>query len=367
MATDTVTASLTQLATGVQTFLTRRVGHLDDKATPFVSALEEMAIDSYQGWQMQIPFAVGEHFTQITSFSNGYEPFDMTVREVNKRGYDDFAWYGAPIVISFKQKAENMGPDAGIIDLAMSNAESVIPALMRRLERRFWGQASTGFANFNNLNGDDNADGFLESADVGSQTRTVHAISKTTYATYPHGQNLQYDCAGSASANLRNAYEAIETDGKKVGFGDNKDRQIAFHSEAAHKNLRRLLRPHETYTSVGERGRFLNGGDIEMIEGRKIRVASDMPASGSATTAKPWSVCIVNFDCIGFQAFQGDLSDFGLGSGKFWLKKGREQLVSGQPVLFTPVMIGGNLFMVRKNKTLSFAKAGAVIVDANDY
>lgn len=365
MATTTITDELERLATGVQSFLTTQAAHIDDKELPFLSTLEKMGIEGVDGFRQIIPYAVGEHFQTITEFSTGYEVFDTTVRPIQQKGEETFYFYGAPVAISFLEEAYNSGSDAGKVKIIDSRTEAVRSAMRRRMNRRLLGWTGTGFSGFIPVNGDDVSTGIIESDDVGSQTNTVHGISKSGIAVYPHGQNQSYDCGGLASAELLEGIDSVLVEGKKVGIESNLDRQRTFYSEDAYKNLLRRLRPNETYTSAEGR-RSLNNEMVEVYRGRKILVESDMPNAGTATATKPWSVLGVHFDDLAFCAFSKDMSKFGLGSGKMWFRAGAAEKISEQPVIYTPVMVGGNLMAVRPEKRLSFGRH-FIIVDADAY
>lgn len=187
------------------------------KATPFLDRVKSLGkVHSFNGsYQLSIPVEVDTP-GNITSFSTGYETFDMTLRDSTQRATFTWGRAGIPISISGRDKAENAG-EYQVVDLAETRYRSAMASLMRALNKQLVVGQSVGnaLADFGTLNGNTSAGGsatgFFEAVAAGSQVNSVGGLSKTTYASVAGWQNQYATAGGDFSANGLDALRQVRT------------------------------------------------------------------------------------------------------------------------------------------------------------
>lgn len=147
-----------------------------------------------------LPITVDTH-SNLTATPTGTEALDMTVKQSLAEFVYSPAYTQAPIVISGLDRRITGGQNQ-ILDLWKQRSDTV-GSYMVRAAVQHWvagGVAGLADANWNSINGIDRTYGFLEAAAVGSQTRTVGGLSKSTYATVAGLNNYYYAGGGSFSS-----------------------------------------------------------------------------------------------------------------------------------------------------------------------
>ena len=238
-----------------------------------------------------------------TEIDSGFDPIRLKFQPIADAGTFEDRIGVMPMGIGLRDEIENR--DMGkIIDLT---AEYMLDNDMLRLsdfEDQFLGGAVTGYADMLTLNGADNTDGFIEAAAVGSQVNTVHGLSKATYATLPGFNNQFQDAAGDFSANGLPAIDllALRIRKRAVGPVD----LYGYASESFMANYWRVLQPQERYAQDGVEAAKGGGSRVEIVvRNIKTCLVENMPNSGSATTANPWSWLVIDHNAVKYDAQGG--------------------------------------------------------------
>lgn len=265
-----------------------------DRPTAFIKDMEKMGMDKATGGErMIIPLNFTRH-SQTTQLQSGYEPINLAVQAPLTPAHED--WYDGirPVVISGHEERINRGTNK-ILDLAAVRTKDTEAGMYLDFQQQ---SLIGGFSNYSDLlslNGIDNADGPFEGAAYGSQSNTVHNVSKSTYATSV-GWNHQYaDCANSASANLLVSMYDMMTRIKVLC--EDPGKLIWYLSIACATNIKRALNSFERYLSQAE----LDGGKrVLTFDGTPIREVKDLPNAGTSSTAKPMSALLVSWGDLQF-------------------------------------------------------------------
>ena len=90
--------------------------------------------------------------TDVTEITSGWEPLNLTIREMTQQAEFNYARAVAPVAISGKERTSNKGERA-IIDLAQSRHQNAVGHLMREVERQIVQGNPNISTNLGTLNG----------------------------------------------------------------------------------------------------------------------------------------------------------------------------------------------------------------------
>ena len=234
------------------------------------------------------PLEFHEH-SSTTQMSNGYELVNLTVQSVTTPAKDEWGFWVRPVVISEKEKMQNRGSYKNF-DRVKERTRTSIAGMRREMHKRIWGSGGAGLTDLNTLDGIVDS-GFLEEVAVGSQSNTVHGVSKSTFSTSLGWQNQVADVADTFGATgldrmtdiavqCQSLMSAAEREG---GMGD----LCWYLSPTAFGNLKKATRSFEQYTAK-------NGQDAGRLElmwnGVPVYINRDMLVTG----AQPMSGALID-------------------------------------------------------------------------
>lgn len=275
-----------QLATAAAA-RSKKLKTLDDTATPLLALLEkECKKPAEPSVRIQGQFDDGSNHSEPTRVATGWETLAMGFRPTHRMWWDQYAMVAQPAGITRRERYENSG-NARVIDLYASRTENVQRHLRREFERQAWLGTSPAFADFNTLNGLDDTAGFIEPVAVGSQTNTIHNVSKATYAGRRTMSNLYYPGNGDASADL--LIQMRQLDGEALMLEDQLGagaRPVMFMEYTILDFYRRSLSAFEQYQTAESAGK--EAGQRVMVFGRNRIIAlreNTLPGSGSTKWA----------------------------------------------------------------------------------
>lgn len=271
----------------------RDVKGMLDRPAKFVDDLESLgSVDEEGGERMLIPFSFNRH-SRTTQLSTGYEPIDLSVNPILTPGYE--GWFDAirPIVISGHEQRINRGKYA-VVQILDARTKDVMNGLRLEFQQALLQGGVAAMSDLVPINGVDVSNGFFEAVAYGSQTNVVHNTSKATYATAVGWQNQSGDLANSFSSNgLIKAYD-MQT---RIMSISESQKHRWYASINATNFLKRALQSNERYLSE----RDLDGGKRVMVFGDvPIVTVQDLPNAGTGTTAKPFSMMLVDWNEIKF-------------------------------------------------------------------
>jgi len=251
------------------------------------------------GNRILIPWDVRRH-SNTTQHTTGYEDIDLTLRQMLTPGIDDWGWWVSPIGFSWVDEAKNRSKHQ-VIKLIETRTDDTKKRKEREVETQILRATQATMSDMNSWNGDDDANGFIESAATGTQSNVVHGVSKLTYATLPQFQNQSVDYGG-----------AFGTTGIPLLIrGHNRVRQITddttkLEGFASYQFAENYLRTTQNQQRYGSEARDAVGLDL-LINGIKYKQSQLMPNNGVATsvTNKEWSHLVVDSAVIKFVAQQG--------------------------------------------------------------
>jgi hypothetical protein len=254
------------------------------------------------GIKATVEWSVRRH-SETTAIKTGYEPIRFNIRPTLKAGFFEDRIGVRPLVIGLKEEIQNRGRTAMINILK----ERMMDNKMARLEE--YEQASllgtvSAWDDLVPVNGADNTDGIIEAAAVGAQTNTVHNLSKATFAALPGFNNQFFDGANSFSTN---GFIGIDRVKLRAQNRRMKNAQWRWYvtAEVAEFYHRGLV-AQERYGGSAVKGASQSGAELEFeMRGFPTCVVNNMPAAGSATTANPWSILLIDHEQIKYNAQRG--------------------------------------------------------------
>jgi hypothetical protein len=252
------------------------------------------------GERIIVRWDVEDHSTP-TRVQTGYESFGAFAQPTLHPGNQAWGIVVQPVFISSVDEKKNGGRAQIIktLETRVKNVERHSRRLKALVQWRGAAASGThpgvaGYDDFLSLNGADTALGLLE--DQASGTNILHGVNKALFPSTSHEQfhNFFSDCAADASANLLPALYASTIDAQIKEGSPNPSESYWYISRLAAGHLKTQLRAQEQYTSDGamddgKRVAHMYYGGIKMFP------IAEMPNTGSASTAKPWSVVRVNW------------------------------------------------------------------------
>lgn len=247
------------------------------------------------GIKIQRPLSIAEH-SQITNLPTGYEAVNLAVKDVLQPAVYEWADFTAPIVITKKEELENKGEKA-IVKIVEARMRSVMGMLRRELNKQILRGNSTILTTVNTLNGDANANGFLEAETKTTQNNVVGGVSKATY-NVNGWTNQVFDVGGLFGTDGIRGMQQIAIQANTVTHMG--EVNCVLLSEAAMANYRRALFAQERFINE----KTLDGGRMQLAFGGAV-VEQDLElgfnytsASFNAGVPAPLSGYFLNFDGV---------------------------------------------------------------------
>lgn len=247
------------------------------------------------GIKIQRPLSIAEH-SQITNLPTGYEAVNLAVKDVLQPAIYEWADFTAPIVITKKEELENKGEKA-IVKIVEARMRSVMGMLRRELNKQILRGNSTILTTVNTLNGDANANGFLEAETKTTQNNVVGGVSKATY-NVNGWTNQVFDVGGLFGTDGIRGMQQIAIQANTVTHMG--EVNCVLLSEAAMANYRRALFQQERFINE----KTLDGGRMQLAFGGAV-VEQDLElgfnytsASFNGGVAAPLSGYFLNFDGV---------------------------------------------------------------------
>jgi len=262
---------------------------------------------------------LGEHSNTVED-PTGFAASDLNISGIEKSAVFRPFMAKRAVVISSEEADMSSASNEEQAEIASRRLQKTLPSFRRELEEHVW--KMNKFANYGGLNGSDSSSGFVEHRAIGAQTNSLGGLSKVTHATTPGIQNLFYDAAGSANANLLKGIHTLQTRARMYG-GSPGDR-CWFASESGLVNYRNIIGANERFMSKDA----LDAGRMELaIGGSPVIPNLYMPNSGAVTGGADSEWSFLHWDFMaGF--FKWSVS--GITDGYFGRTKWRG--VSGQYV-----------------------------------
>ena len=289
----------------------RKLRSMITRPAPVLRDMEKFAkVDVEGGEKVIVEWKYRRH-SASTRLVSGYETIPLNAQKVLTHGHDGWMDVIRPVVLSGHERRKNRG-DAKIIDLWKTRMEDTEEGARLEFEEHLFKANQAALADLNHFNGTDFTDGFIEENPVGSQTNTVHSLSKQTYQSKLWFQNQVGDAAGNASANLLNVLYAGFL---QIGtLTDDMSSCIGYGHTSALGELKEAIQTNERYVSEKD----LDGGrKVLTYQGYPIRPTRVMPDDGATTgnadddNDKPWSFLFLDWSRLSYQAQKGAYFKFG--------------------------------------------------------
>ena len=226
------------------------------------------------GIKIQRPLSIAEH-SQITNLPTGYEAVNLAVKDVLQPAVYEWADFTAPIVITKKEELENKGEKA-VVKIVEARMRSVMGMLRRELNKQILRGNSTILTTVNTLNGDANANGFLEAETKTTQNNVVGGVSKATY-NVNGWTNQVFDVGGLFGTDGIRGMQQIAIQANTVTHMG--EVNCVLLSEAAMANYRRALFAQERFINE----KTLDGGRMQLAFGGAV-VEQDLELGFNVTS-----------------------------------------------------------------------------------
>lgn len=300
-------------------------------------------MDDAEGDTLVVPYDTKEH-SKTTQHVTGYESIDLDIGTVLDPGTDGWFFCLSPVVWSWIDQEKQKGKSK-IIGIVETRTENTDLRMRREFETQLLRGSVAAMSDLNSLNGADISTGFIEAVDAGTQSNTVHGVSKATFSSLPQFQNQFADIGGDFSlsglAELRNIHTELQE------ITDDAVSLQGFASLEGAKNYGRAVQSQERYIDNRDAVRL----DV-VIAGLSYKISSLMPNSGTATgiADKEWSFLQIDTSVLKFHAFSGlvfDMTEFRDLGGAHMVKVAFHRL-AGQMAIqgygSQGVAIGGDTF-----------------------
>jgi len=200
-----------------------------------------------------------------------------------------------PILMSRKRDDEMSGKGQ-LIDYQEAAIKDVMMHLRSNLQQQALFGDVTAFADMATINGTDYNTGFVEHRASGSQTNTVHGLSKSTYATLLGTQNQFYDCSSAASAHIQRGLAQIGSRLRRIHGNRDLKNTFCYASEKFDEFARRIVIPQRQYLPGGSQDIGV-GQAAAVIDGFKYDNVL-LPSAGATSAANKWSFLGVDHGSI---------------------------------------------------------------------
>lgn len=306
------------------------------------------------GERVVIPWETEDH-SIAQRIRNGYEKLTLFGQTTMTPGLQGWGIVVQPVLISEVDEKKNSGKVAlfKLLDKRVANVERHFRRqLQTGLLRGFIASGThpgvAGWEDFLSLNGGDTALGIIE--DQATGTNVLHNVSKGSFPPAVAEQFHNYFAdvgADVGGAGLPALYGSMLDAQIKEGDAWEPGASFWYWSRLFAGHVKTTMRTAEYYTTDGD----LDDGKRKahsVYGGIKVRVVAEMPNTGSASTAKPWSALRVNWkEGVRFRGMPGwsmDWSPFenvnqGVGARYAYLRLWG-QLIGQQPGLCSLLVDG---------------------------
>jgi hypothetical protein len=262
---------------------------MQDRPRHFANDVIKHKAEDGEGHTVVIPWDVQRH-SSTTRMITGYEAVNMDVQTVMKAGRDEWAYVLSPVVWSVRDEEQNSGK-AKKISIIEKRTKDTDLRMLKEFEQRLLQANVPAWADLNTVNGFDTTTGFFESGTPGTQSNTVHEISKGTYSSLPGFQNQAGDVGGTASTTLLDQLRLMNLRIREIT--EDPTKLMGYASIAGANQYGKLVTANERYT-----GSERDAGRIEvLINGLKYTVTSALPNAGAGaggTANDPWSFLLLD-------------------------------------------------------------------------
>lgn len=300
MPSATRTTRSEYLNSTLEAWRSKKATSIIDRPVPFIEDLMSMGMgEPKQGGDgMRIPLRVRRHSNTV-KLATGYEPMDLSVQPTLDGGKIDWLDLARAVVISGHEERINGGPEA-MVKIALDREEDTLYHLKMEWQQAILTGNVAAWSDCETLNGIDYTDGWLEHRSYGSQTNTVEAVSKSTYAGQVGWNQQFYDMQNSFSTyGLVGAFAVQSRIESLSMFGDSNG--VWYGTRLFGENYKRDLQPQERYATEKD----LDGlKRALLLGGKKLKIIyQDLPSAGTnSATYKAsaihvdwnhvkWSVC----------------------------------------------------------------------------
>lgn len=255
-------------------------------------------VDKMEGGEKTIvAWDVDDH-SVATGIKTGYEGVMGFLQTTLQPGYQGHGIVVQPYFISSVDMDRNSGK-AQIFDLQKQRIGNVEAHFRRQFNTVLWRTAIAngthpgvaGWEDFLSLNGADSATGILEDQAVGGNT--LHNYVKSA-ASPVQFHNFFADLAGDVSQFGLPALYAAGIDAEAKEGSPVESESEWYWSQNFAKHVKSTLRDREQWTTSGNMDDASRKAHA-VYNGIPVRIVSELPTTGTATTAKKWSAVRVNW------------------------------------------------------------------------
>jgi hypothetical protein len=242
-------------------------------------------------------FQTGNH-SSPTKRQTGYEQMNLSFSGVLTPMVLTPAEVSYPIGISAVEEDLN-GGDLQTIELASRRAKAVMNKAKRDFEKHILVGGVSQYEDFHSLNGTEEADGFLETVNYGSQNNIIGGFNKGTFAALA-GANNQYFDVGSSfnTSGLTGIYRTLIK--AKARALDDMGGLTVICSEKALENYKRTIQANERYM-IMDNNDTLDGANMNLlISGIPAHVSTNLGDYTVGSGNKRHSMVLVDLNAIYF-------------------------------------------------------------------
>tara|TARA_R100000664_G_C2744051_1_gene132145 strand:- start:589 stop:1644 length:1056 start_codon:yes stop_codon:yes gene_type:complete len=293
-------------------------------------------------------FQTGNH-SSPTKRQTGYEQMNLSFSGVLTPMVLTPAEVSYPIGISAVEEDLN-GGDLQTIELASRRAKAVMGKAKRDFEKHILVGGVSQYEDWHSLNGTDEADGYLEAVNPGSQDNVIGGFSKATFSALTGSQNQFFDVGSNFnSSGLTGIYRTLIK--AKARALDDMGGLTVISSEKALENYKRTIQANERYMVMDSNDQIDGANMNLLISGIPAYVSTNL---GDYTTSnKRHSMVLVDLNAI-YVCWSKVIRDGYFSMSDF------ENVGNGYNVRVAEILVRGQLWVE------SFASS-AIIADAETF
>ena len=295
-------------------------------------------------------FQTGNH-SSPTKRQTGYEQMNLSFSGVLTPMVLTPAEVSYPIGISAVEEDLN-GGDLQTIELASRRAKAVMSKAKRDFEKHMLVGGVSQYEDWYSFNGTEEADGFLETANPGSQDNVIGGFSKATFSALTGSQNQFFDVGSNFNgAGLTGIYRTLIK--AKARALDDMGGLTVISSEKALENYKRTIQANERYM-VMDNNDQIDGANMNLlISGIPAYVSTNLGDYTLGTGNKRHSMVLVDLNAI-YVCWSKVIRDGYFSMSDF------ENVGNGYNVRVAEILVRGQLWVE------SFASS-AIIADAETF
>ena len=269
-----------------------------DRERPIVEDAMTKGLEKQEGGErVIIPFQTNRS-TVTKRVVTGYELADDTVNPIGTPGHDSWAFVMRPVMISRRDRLINRGKakQVDLMKTRLMSAEKGMKAEFESVLLRGAAASNTwvgepAWADWNTLNGTDDATGFIEEVDP--STNTLHNISKAAYSGSADFPGFHNPTAGASAAFSTGGLTAIDTVLYEImeRSGSIPPGLVGYIRTECARHLKRSYRAQEFYTKNDRDP----GRPILVYNNVEHKLCNRLPIDGQETQTYPWSIVYVNW------------------------------------------------------------------------